>query len=147
MLLTYFEDATLTLAALPAPLHFCIAAIYGVVIGSFLTVVVHRLPIMLERAWQEETRLEDGVPLSRYNLCLPRRHVLTVEKSSSPGTTCLSLAIWLYGGAADSVACGSPRVICCSNSLRVRYRSALYGVSAGRGMRLPPLGVVHKCPF
>jgi leader peptidase (prepilin peptidase)/N-methyltransferase len=97
MLLTYFEDATLTLAALPAPLHFCIAAIYGVVIGSFLTVVVHRLPIMLERAWQEETRLEDGVPLSQYNLCLPRSACTDCGKVLKPwhNVPVLSyLALW-----------------------------------------------------
>jgi len=52
--------------------------VFGLVIGSFLNVVVHRVPIMLERAWREEVSeateqpLEsDGLP-ARYNLWVPR---------------------------------------------------------------------------
>ena len=47
-------------------------------IGSFLNVVVHRLPIMLERAWRAEVSeaTEPPQPIrplpARYNLCLPR---------------------------------------------------------------------------
>lgn len=52
------------------------AIVFGLVIGSFLTVVVHRLPIMLERAWQAETTaVESDVkpkPIERYNLAVPR---------------------------------------------------------------------------
>ncbi len=51
---------------------------FGLVIGSFLNVVVHRLPIMLERAWRDEVREatdqppeDDGLP-ARYNLWVPR---------------------------------------------------------------------------
>ncbi|MEX3975111.1 A24 family peptidase [Paraburkholderia caribensis] len=59
-----------------AQIAFVIA--FGLVIGSFLNVVVHRLPIMLERAWRAEVSEatdhafdEDGLP-ERYNLWLPR---------------------------------------------------------------------------
>jgi len=54
------------------------AIVFGLVIGSFLSVVAHRLPIMLERAWREEVSEatdqpleDDGLP-ARYNLWLPR---------------------------------------------------------------------------
>ena len=54
------------------------AIVFGLVIGSFLSVVAHRLPIMLERAWREEVNdaieqppESDGLP-ARYNLWLPR---------------------------------------------------------------------------
>jgi leader peptidase (prepilin peptidase)/N-methyltransferase len=54
------------------------AIVFGLVIGSFLNVVVHRLPIMLERAWRaevsettDEPLEEDGLP-ARYNLWVPR---------------------------------------------------------------------------
>jgi len=64
--------------ALPAGVQFTFAIVFGLVIGSFLSVVAHRLPIMLERAWREEVcdatgqALEDdGLP-ARYNLWLPR---------------------------------------------------------------------------
>ncbi len=30
------------------------AAILGLIVGSFLNVVIHRLPIMMERGWREE---------------------------------------------------------------------------------------------
>ncbi|HTJ93383.1 MAG TPA: A24 family peptidase [Pararobbsia sp.] len=40
------------LALLPAPAQYVFVIAFGLVIGSFVTVVVHRLPIMLERDWQ-----------------------------------------------------------------------------------------------
>lgn len=47
----------------------------GLIIGSFLNVVIHRLPVMLERRWQQEARFQlgqpVGVPSSRYDLCWP----------------------------------------------------------------------------
>jgi leader peptidase (prepilin peptidase)/N-methyltransferase len=73
---------------LPAGVQLTFAIVFGLVIGSFLSVVAHRLPIMLERAWRDELsgtaeqpQAEDGLP-ARYNLWLPRsacphcRHVL-----------------------------------------------------------------------
>ena len=73
---------------LPAGVQLTFAIVFGLVIGSFLSVVAHRLPIMLERAWRDEfsgtadqPQAEDGLP-ARYNLWLPRsacphcRHVL-----------------------------------------------------------------------
>jgi len=62
-----------------APLaQIAFVIVFGLVIGSFLNVVVHRLPIMLERAWRTEVNEatghafeDDGLP-ERYNLWLPR---------------------------------------------------------------------------
>ncbi len=51
------------------------AAIVGLCVGSFLNVVIHRLPKMLERGWQEqcaELRGEAPAPAPRYNLVVPR---------------------------------------------------------------------------
>lgn len=50
------------------------ALILGLIIGSFLNVVIYRLPIMMERNWQAEARqaLQLPVePLPRFNLCFP----------------------------------------------------------------------------
>lgn len=47
----------------------------GLCVGSFLNVVIHRLPIMLERQWQAEAAAlrDEPVPdLARFNLLVPR---------------------------------------------------------------------------
>ena len=52
-----------------------VAAIVGLCIGSFLNVVIHRLPQMLERGWQvqcAELRGETPAASPRYNLVVPR---------------------------------------------------------------------------
>ena len=49
-----------------------LAGIIGVIIGSFLNVVIHRLPKMMELAWQKELAQDDAKNLPRYNLLTPR---------------------------------------------------------------------------
>jgi leader peptidase (prepilin peptidase)/N-methyltransferase len=77
-------------AALPVAVQYGFAVVFGLVIGSFLTVVVHRLPVMLERAWRAE--VDSAMPEAskpsadpypeRFNLAVPRsacphcKHVL-----------------------------------------------------------------------
>lgn len=49
--------------------------VLGLLIGSFLNVVIHRLPIMLEQAWAQEYKdlQNDAVPVSPvFNLVAPR---------------------------------------------------------------------------
>jgi leader peptidase (prepilin peptidase) / N-methyltransferase len=70
----------LAFAALPTGAQYAFAIVFGLVIGSFLTVVVHRLPVMLERAWRSE--VESSMPEAptppgdaypeRFNLAVPR---------------------------------------------------------------------------
>lgn len=67
-----------TFGALPPALQFVFAVAFGLAVGSFVNVVAHRLPIMLERAWRAEisevtgqAAQSDALP-ARYNLCLPR---------------------------------------------------------------------------
>ncbi|HEK0908013.1 TPA: prepilin peptidase [Pseudomonas putida] len=53
------------------------AAVLGLLVGSFLNVLVHRLPLMLERQWQNEARDVLGMPVEaheRFDLCLPASH-------------------------------------------------------------------------
>ena len=53
------------------------AALGGLIVGSFLNVVIHRLPRILERQWQDDAASIRGEPLSqgdRYNLVMPRSH-------------------------------------------------------------------------
>jgi leader peptidase (prepilin peptidase)/N-methyltransferase len=52
-----------------------IAGIFGLLIGSFLNVVIHRLPIMMQRESDNYVAHESGKPLphvERYNLTVPR---------------------------------------------------------------------------
>lgn len=61
------------------PLAFVVAAlVLGLVIGSFLNVVVWRLPKMLERDWQHQAQdilgLPSEAPSPTYNLMLPHSH-------------------------------------------------------------------------
>jgi leader peptidase (prepilin peptidase) / N-methyltransferase len=58
--------------ALPVAVQYVFVILLGLVIGSFLSVVVHRLPVMLERAWRAEVNPDDAAPTSRYNLAVPR---------------------------------------------------------------------------
>ena len=58
-------------------LYFSLVFIFSLMIGSFLNVVIHRLPIMLEREWQAEYRNyfspdEEQATEPRYNLMVPR---------------------------------------------------------------------------
>src|SRR5256714_15096770 len=49
--------------------------VFGLVVGSFLNVVIHRLPKMMERGWQVECadlRGEAIAPAERFNLFVPR---------------------------------------------------------------------------
>jgi leader peptidase (prepilin peptidase)/N-methyltransferase len=52
------------------------ALVFGLCVGSFLNVVIHRLPKMLERGWREECAELAGQPLPaggpRYGLVAPR---------------------------------------------------------------------------
>ena len=53
--------------------------IIGAFIGSFLNVVIHRIPVMLERQWKNECQEllgpeTDAPALPKYNLSVPRSH-------------------------------------------------------------------------
>ena len=50
-----------------------LATLLGLVVGSFLNVVIHRLPLMLEREWQAANEsLEETNP--NFNLAVPASH-------------------------------------------------------------------------
>jgi len=52
-----------------------LAALTGLLVGSFLNVVIHRLPKMMEREWRSQCAELDGrepEPTEKYNLVAPR---------------------------------------------------------------------------
>ena len=61
-----------------APLFIGVVFAFCLVIGSFLNVVIHRLPIMMEREWREQcdelakTPPEHELPDGRFDLVVPR---------------------------------------------------------------------------
>jgi leader peptidase (prepilin peptidase)/N-methyltransferase len=69
------QPETLLFAAPASLIPAIAAAIFGLLIGSFLNVVVHRLPIMRQREIDNYIADKDGKPLphpDRYNLMVPR---------------------------------------------------------------------------
>ncbi len=57
------------------PVFVTAAAVFGLAVGSFLNVVIHRLPKMMEREWQVECAAARGEVLPaapRYDLVRPR---------------------------------------------------------------------------
>ncbi|NEX64413.1 prepilin peptidase [Noviherbaspirillum galbum] len=52
-----------------------VAGIFGLIVGSFLNVVIHRMPRMMQREWDNHVAEERGEPpphADRYDLFLPR---------------------------------------------------------------------------
>ena len=73
--------SVIALLAASPPLFIGTCLVLGLVVGSFLNVVIHRLPVMLERQWREEcaqymvpAAADPGtaVPGERYDLIVPR---------------------------------------------------------------------------
>ncbi|MDP2143707.1 MAG: A24 family peptidase [Gallionella sp.] len=57
------------------PVFTGLCAVLGLMVGSFLNVVIHRLPKMMELGWQQqcaELRGEEPAEMPRYNLVVPR---------------------------------------------------------------------------
>jgi len=65
---------TLASALVSSPTLFLgFVALLGLLVGSFINVIVYRLPIMLERAWQS-SELPNELPTEAFNLAVPRSH-------------------------------------------------------------------------
>ncbi|KMK92079.1 prepilin peptidase [Aeromonas dhakensis] len=91
-------------------LYFSLVFLFSLMIGSFLNVVIHRLPIMLEREWQAEylsyfnpeTQLQQE---ERYNLMVPRSacphcgHAITAMENIP-----LLSWLWLKGRCRECLA-------------------------------------------
>lgn len=62
---------------LEGPLLVVIVAIFSLAIGSFLNVLIHRLPKMMEADWRAQCADLEGAAVAstdRYNLLVPRSH-------------------------------------------------------------------------
>ncbi len=121
------------------PVAFCITAtVVGLMVGSFLNVVIHRLPIMMQRDWNEQSamvledaKLEDCANKLRGQHDSPVRYNLVVPRSSCPKCG--------HGiGALENIPIISYLVLrgrCagCKTPISIRYPvvEAISGVAAG----------------
>jgi leader peptidase (prepilin peptidase) / N-methyltransferase len=64
-----------------APFALALAGVVGLLIGSFLNVVVHRLPKMLEREWAVQCAELHGQPPPQFT---PARYTLVLPRSACP---------------------------------------------------------------
>jgi leader peptidase (prepilin peptidase) / N-methyltransferase len=65
----------ITLLLQTAPLFIGAVFLLGLLVGSFLNVIIHRVPVMLERSWRREALALDGKeppPEEPYNIIRPR---------------------------------------------------------------------------
>ena len=59
------------------PYAALLGGLIGLTVGSFLNVVIHRMPLILERQWHEDAANLDSdpsLPLPRFNLSTPSSH-------------------------------------------------------------------------
>jgi leader peptidase (prepilin peptidase)/N-methyltransferase len=117
------------LDALSASPSFFIGTVLvlGLLIGSFLNVVIYRIPVMLEREWRQQCAELAGAapaaPQSRFNLVVPRS---TCPKCKAPITALQNIPVVSYLVLRGRCArCGAPI------SARYPLIEALTGVLSG----------------
>ena len=92
------------------PQYFAtLAGILGLLVGSFLNVVIHRLPRMLEREWQAQCAELNGKPmepLPAYNLVKPGSACPHCGHKIGPLENVPILSYLILGGKCKS--CGAP---------------------------------------
>lgn len=112
-------------------LESSLASILGLLIGSFLNVVIYRLPKMLERQWAQECAELSGSPLEAteaFNLMVPR----------SRCTHCGHAIRWYENVPVLSYLLLAGRCSSCKASISIRYplveiaTGALFGLCAWR---------------
>jgi leader peptidase (prepilin peptidase)/N-methyltransferase len=97
-------SAVLELLASSAPLFVGTCCVLGLTVGSFLNVVIYRLPVMLERQWREQcAELAAAVvapagpapPAQVFNLVVPRSRCPACQTPITAWQN-LPLVSWLY---------------------------------------------------
>lgn len=91
-----------------------LSAVLGLVVGSFLNVVIHRLPKMLERQWQSECAELQGTPpepAATYNLIVPRSRCPACNHHIGPLQNIPVLSYLMLKGKCAA----------CANPISLRY--------------------------
>lgn len=104
------------------------AVILGLLVGSFLNVVIYRLPLMMQREWQSECRLILELPAETpqekpFNLSVPASHCPHCDSAIKPWQNIPVLSYLLLRGR-----CGN-----CQAPISIRYPliEALSGLLCG----------------
>ena len=91
-----------------------VLAVFGLCIGSFLNVVIHRLPLMLERGWKQESADLLGV-------ALPELPAMTLATPRSRCPSCGHAITWYENLPLVSWAWLRGRCSACRSRISVRY--------------------------
>jgi leader peptidase (prepilin peptidase)/N-methyltransferase len=112
------EDSTLLiLQADFMPLVLAITIAFGLLIGSFLNVVIHRLPIMLDQDWQNQANLilNPGTPIKSdqppFNLLFPNSHCPSCNVAIKPWQNIPIVSYLILGGKCAN----------CHSQISLRY--------------------------
>ena len=108
-------------------LAISVAAVMGLLVGSFLNVVIYRLPVMMQRAWRRECceylELEPPTETEVFNLITPLSRCPHCKAPIKPQHNIPVLSYLLLKG----------QCACCAKSIAVRYPliEALTGIVSG----------------
>ena len=87
-----------------------VASLLGLVVGSFLNVVIHRLPIMMEMSWREQCKSVKGIDrldkTTKYNLITPRSCCPHCKKGIAAWHNIPVISFLLLGGKCNE--CKAP---------------------------------------
>jgi leader peptidase (prepilin peptidase)/N-methyltransferase len=106
---------------------------FSLIIGSFLNVVIYRLPIMMKNEWSQECREYLGLKaqsadLEKINLCLPFSHCTACKKSLKPWHNIPVISYLILRGkcafcnARISMRYPFVELLCCIASVYVAWR-------------------------
>jgi leader peptidase (prepilin peptidase)/N-methyltransferase len=113
-----------------------IAALLGLAVGSFLNVVIHRMPRMMQAEWQAQCAELEGRPApggARYNLWVPRSHCPSCGKALRAAHN-IPVVSWLVLRGRCAF-CGGPvsaryPIVEATTALLFAWVAALFGWSA-----------------
>jgi len=93
-----------------------VAFAFALMIGSFLNVVIYRLPLMMQREWREQcdellSEPAPGLPAGRFNLVVPRSHCPSCGKEIKAWQNIPVLSYLLLGAQCAN----------CQASISARY--------------------------
>lgn len=96
---------------------YAVTGVTGLLVGSFLNVVIYRLPVMMERAWRSECKQFLAIPTDTdvtetvFNLVVPRSSCPHCQHKISPVENIPVLSYLILGGKCRS----------CKNPISLRY--------------------------
>jgi leader peptidase (prepilin peptidase) / N-methyltransferase len=97
------------------PMLLVCSGLLGLVVGSFLNVVILRLPVMLERAWRRDCRefleLPEEPQAAPFNLIVPRSQCPSCGHQITAGENVPILSYLVLGGRCSS----------CHTPISIRY--------------------------